>query len=174
MPVASPSRSRISRLFKLAAPVALIAALAMTKGCTTAGPLTLNDDTIVPGERIGEIQIGMPLATLMALKGTPLSTTPIQGSAATTYVFDGLTVGAHDQVYWIIANDQRFHTQTGVRPGAEQIFARAALGQPKCVASHEAVTTYDYGNLYFDVNNSTGKVTQVGVQKKTQTCDGAK
>src|SRR5262245_11127969 len=164
----------LSRLLKIVAPVAVIAALAMTKGCVSAGPLTLNDDTIVPGERIGEIQIGMPLATLMALKGTPLSTTPIQGSAATTYVFDGLTVGAHDQVYWIIANDQRFHTQAGVRPGAEQIFARAALGQPKCVASHEAVTTYDYGNIYFDVSNTTGKVTQVGVQKKTQTCNGAR
>ena len=151
--------------------VLLAASAAALAACATA-PLTLNDDTIVAGERIGEVQIGMPLATLMALKGTPLSTTPIQGSAATTYVFDGLTVGAHDQVYWIIANDQRFHTQTGVRPGAEQIFARAALGQPKCVANRDTTTTYDYGNIYFDVDNTSGKVTQVGVQKKTQTCDG--
>lgn len=162
------------RILKLVAPVGLALALAMAKGCASPGPLTLNDNTIVPGERIGEVQIGMPLATLMALKGTPLSTTPIPGSAATTYVFDGLTIGAHDQVYWIIANDPRFHTQTGVAPGAEQIFARAALGQPKCVASHEMTTTYDYGDIYFDVANATGKVTQVGVQKKTQTCDGVK
>ena len=149
----------------------MFAAVSLAAGCATA-PLTLDDDIVVPGQRIGEIEIGMPLATLMALKGTPLSTTPIRGSAATTYVFDGLTVGAHDKVYWIIASDQRFHTQGGVRPGSEQIFARAALGQPKCVATKDAYTTYDYGNLYFDVDNATGKVTQVGVQKKTQTCDG--
>jgi hypothetical protein len=163
-----------TRLLKLAAPLALVAAIAMTKGCASSGPLTLDDDLVVPGERVGEVQIGMPLSTLMALKGTPLSTTPIQGSAATTYVFDGLTVGAHDQVYWIIANDQRFHTTSGVRPGAEQIFARAALGQPKCVASRDTFTTYDYGDIYFDVDNTSGKVTQVGVQKKTQTCNGAR
>jgi hypothetical protein len=162
-----PIRAR--KTAKFALPSALIAALATA--CATA-PLTLNDDTIVAGERIGEIEIGMPLATLMALKGTPISTTPIRGSAATTYVFQGLTVGAHDKVYWIIATDQRFHTAAGVRPGAEQIFARAALGQPKCVANHDAFTTYDYGNIYFDVDNVSGKVTQVGVQKKTQTCDG--
>jgi hypothetical protein len=152
--------------------VMLVAAFAaLASACATA-PLTLNDDTIVAGERIGEIEIGMPLATLMALKGTPISTTPIRGSAATTYVFQGLTVGAHDKVYWIIATDPRFHTAGGVRPGAEQIFARAALGQPKCVANRDAYTTYDYGNIYFDVDNTSGKVTQVGVQKKTQTCDG--
>jgi hypothetical protein len=164
---------RAPKALKTAMPLAALAALAtfVVSGCATA-PLTLNDDTIVAGERIGEIEIGMPLATLMALKGTPISTTPIRGSAATTYVFQGLTVGAHDKVYWIIATDQRFHTAAGVRPGAEQIFARAALGQPRCVANHDAFTTYDYGNIYFDVDNVSGKVTQVGVQKKTQTCDG--
>lgn len=155
------------------APKSLIALAATTAlaACATA-PLTLNDDTIVPGERIGEVEVGMPLATLIALKGTPLSTTPIRGSAATTYTFPGLTVGAHDKVYWIIATDQRFHTAGGVRPGSEQIFARAALGQPRCVANREITTTYDYGNIYFDVDNVSGKVTQVGVQKKTQTCEG--
>jgi hypothetical protein len=139
--------------------------------CATA-PLTLDDDLVVPGQRVGEVQIGMPLATLMALKGAPMNTIPIKGSAATTYIFDGLTVAAHDEVYWIVAHDQRFHTQGGVRPGSEQIFARASLGQPKCVASRGETTTYDYGNIYFDVDNGTGKVRNVGVQKSTQTCDG--
>ena len=112
----------------------------------------------------------MPLATLIALKGTPISTVPISGTEATTYAFEGLTVAAHDQVYWIIATDPKFHTPGGVRPGVEQIFARASLGEPRCVVTREPVTIYDYGNIYFDVDNSTGKVRQVGVQKKTQTC----
>ncbi len=145
------------------------AATAALAACATA-PLTLNDDLIVPGERMGEVQIGMPLSTLLALKGTPLSTMPIEDTEATTYTFDGLTVAAHDQVYWIIATDERFHTGNGVRPGVEQIFARASLGAPKCVVTKGAVTVYDYGNLYFDVENTTGKVRQLGVLKKTQTC----
>lgn len=141
----------------------------LAASCATA-PLTINDNLVVPGERIGEVEIGMPLSTLMAIKGTPQRTVPISGTEATTYSFDGLTVGAHDQVYWIIATDPRFHTANGVAPGVEQIFARASYGKPHCVVTRGDVTIYDYGRLYFDVDNATGKVTQVGVQKNTQTC----
>ncbi len=148
---------------------ALLAPILLAAACVT-GPLTLDDDLVVPGERVGEVQIGMPLATLLALKGTPLRTVPISGTEATSYTFEGLTVGAHDEVYWIIADDARFHTATGVRPGVEQIYARASLGKPECVVTRDNTTIYDYGNLYFNVDNGTGKVAQVGVQRKTQTC----
>jgi hypothetical protein len=104
------------------------------------------------------------------VKGTPRATQPIAGTAATTYAFDGLTIAADDEVYWIIADDPRFHTATGVAPGAEQIFARAALGQPACVVTKGLLTTYDYGKVYFDVENATGKVKAIGVMKKTQNC----
>lgn len=149
----------------------LLAPAALAAACATA-PLTLDDDLVVPGQRVGEVEIGMPLSTLMALKGTPYKTVPISGTEATTYSFDGITVGAHDTVYWIIATDPRFHTAGGVAPGVEQIFARAALGKPRCVVTRDHVTVYDYGKLYFDVDNGSGKVRQVGVQKRTQTCDG--
>lgn len=138
--------------------------------CVT-GPLTLDDDLVVPGERIGEVQIGMPLATLLAVKGNPLTTRPISGTNATTYTFpDGLTVGADDKVYWIIAEDARFHTSNGVRPGVEQIFARASFGKPKCVETRAETTVYDYGDLYFDVDNAHGKVTRVGVVGHPRAC----
>ena len=137
--------------------------------CATA-PLTRNDNTIVAGERVGEVEIGMTLTDLLALKGTPTNTVPIAGTDSTTYQFDGFTVGADDHVYWIIATDPKFRTSTGVGPGVEQIFARAALGQPKCVVTRGDVTIYDYGTSYFDVENATGKVRQVGVMKKTQYC----
>jgi hypothetical protein len=143
---------------------------ALAAACASA-PLTLNDDLVVPGERVGEVEIGLPLSTLMALKGTPYNTVPISGTEATSYSFDGLTVGAHDTVYWIIATDPRFHTAGGVAPGVEQIFARASLGKPKCVVSRDDVTVYDYGRLYFDVDNGSGRVRQIGVQRRTQTCD---
>lgn len=149
----------------------LLAPAILAAACATA-PLTIDDDLVVPGERIGEVEIGMPLSNLIALKGTPYKTVPISGTEATSYSFEGLTVGAHDTVYWIIATDPRFRTAGGVAPGVEQIFARATLGKPKCVVTRDDVTVYDYGKLYFDVDNGSGKVRQIGVQKRTQTCDG--
>jgi len=108
-------------------PALLLVSAALTGACAT-GPLTLDDDLIIPGKRVGEVQIGMPLATLLAVKGAPVRTAPIPNSDATTYTFpEGLTVGAHDEVYWIIVEDARFHTEAGVRPGTEQIFACASL-----------------------------------------------
>ncbi len=147
-----------------------ILAAAFTAGCAS-GPLTLDDDLIIAGKRVGEVQIGMPLSTLLAVKGAPLRTAPIPNSDATTYTFpEGLTVGAHDEVYWIIVEDARFHTETGVRPGTEQIFARASLGKPRCVETRGETTLYDYGGLYFDVSNETGRVTRVGVVGQDRKC----
>ncbi len=149
-----------------------LAALFATASCAS-GPLTLDDNLIVPGHRVGEVQIGMPLATLLAVKGTPLRTAPIPDSNATTYTFpEGLTVGAHDEVYWIIVEDARFHTSDGVRPGTEQIHARASLGKPRCVETRGETTLYDYGKLYFDVANTTGRVTRVGVVGQERRCEG--
>ena len=84
-----------------------LASAAVLCSCASS-PLTLNDNQIVPGERVGDVEIGMPLDQLLALKGVPRQTIPMRGTAATTYVFDGLTVGAHDEVYWIIVQDGRF------------------------------------------------------------------
>lgn len=152
------------------------ALLALSTAALTAcvtGPLTLDDNLVVPGKRIGEVQIGMPLATLLAVKGNPVTTAPISGTDATTYTFqDGLTVGAQDEVYWIIAEDARFHTSTGVSPGVEQIFARASFGKPRCVETRGETTLYDYGNIYFDVDNALGKVKRLGVVGQNRPCAG--
>ena len=69
-----------------------LAALVLAACAST--PPNLNDDLVVRGKRIGEIEIGMPLATLLAVKGAPVRTAPIPGTDATTYSFpNGLTVG---------------------------------------------------------------------------------
>lgn len=152
---------------------ALLALIPLTLTACVTGPLTLDDNLVVPGERIGEVQIGMPLATLLAVKGNPITTAPISGTDATTYTFDdGLTVGAQDEVYWIIAEDARFHTSTGVRPGVEQIFARASFGKPRCVETRGETTVYDYGDIYFDVDNALGKVKRLGVVGQNRPCAG--
>ena len=150
---------------------AFIASLGLLSSCASS-PLTLNDNQIVPGERGGDVEIGMPLDQLLALKGVPRQTIPMRGTSATTYVFDGLTVGAHDEVYWIIVQDGRFRTAEGISPGAEQITTRAVFGVPDCVVSKADSTVYDYGNIYFDVDNGTGRVEQLGVMEKTQNCKG--
>lgn len=154
-----------------AKPTLLLSAFLFVTACSST-PQALNDNMVIPGERVGEIEIGMSLRELLAMKGTPRRTIPIEGSAATTYFFDGITVAADDQVYWIIAKDNRFRTPEGVAPGVEQIFARASYGTPDCVVTAPGITVYDYGNFYFDIDNSTGKVRQIGVQGKTAICDG--
>ncbi len=150
---------------------ALIFVPEVAAACSTR-PLTLDDNIIVPGERIGEIEIGMPLSTLLAVKGTPRRTIPMDGTAATTYAFDGVSVAADDRVYWIVAKDSRFRTADGIAPGVEQIEARGRFGQPDCVVTKPDITTYDYGNVYFEVDNATGRVTEVGVLRNSPACDG--
>jgi hypothetical protein len=150
---------------------ALLTLSAIALSACVIAPPKLDDDLVVPGERIGEVQIGMPLATLLSVKGNPITTTPIPGTDATTYTFaDGLTVGAQDEVYWIIAEDARFHTGSGVRPGVEQIFARASFGKPRCVETRGETTLYDYGKIYFDVDNTAGKVKRLGVVGQNRPC----
>lgn len=140
-------------------------------GACASVPPNLNDDMIIPGERVGNVELGMSLAELIALKGTPYKTIPIAGTGSTSYNYDGLTVGADDKVYWIIARDARFRTPAGVARGSEQIFARGAYGKPKCVVMRGDITVYDYGDMYFEVDNDTGKVSQIGIQRNTQTCN---
>ena len=152
---------------------ALFAAAAVfTSACSSAPPPagTYNDARIMRGDRVGQVTLGMPLSQLLRAKGTPLKTAPIEGTAATSYTFDGLTVGAHDEVYMIVATGERFTTATGVGPGVEQIFARAQFGPPDCVVTGGPLTKYDYGDIRFDVDNETGRVTQGVVREDTGTC----
>ncbi len=139
--------------------------------CASA-PLTLNDNVIVPGERVGDVEIGMTLDQLIALKGLPRKTMPIANTEASTYFYDGLTVAADNKVYWIIAKDDQYRTTSGVAPGVEQIFALASLGKPDCVVTKGDLTIYDFGNLYFDIENANGQVRRIGVMRDTLTCDG--
>ncbi len=162
VPVAHRSPSRLR-------PPLAAGVLAIAAACASTPP-NLDDDMIVPGERVGRIELGMPLSQLLAVAGTPPSTAPIEGTDSTSYSFDGFTVGADDKVYWIVVEAPRFRTANGVAPGSEQIFARAAFGKPDCVIGRGDSTRYDYRNLYFDVDNATGKVTRLGVLKKTDTC----
>lgn len=150
---------------------ALAAAAALLTAACASTPASLNDDTVIRGKRIGEVELGMPLASLLAVKGTPLRTAPITNTDATTYTFaNGLTVGADENVYWIITEDARFSTPEGVRPGVEQIYARSALGKPRCVETRPDTTVYDYGDIYFEAGNADGRVKRVGVVAHQRPC----
>jgi hypothetical protein len=144
---------------------------ALVLAACASTPPDLNDDLVVRGKRIGEIQIGMSLASLLAVQGRPVRTAPIPDTRATTYTFsNGLTVGADEKVYWIIADDSRFHTVEGIRPGADQIVARATLGKPRCVESRSETTMYDYGDIYFEAGNHDGRLMRVGVIAHDRPC----
>ncbi|MCA8901376.1 MAG: hypothetical protein KDA53_09000 [Hyphomonas sp.] len=148
----------------------LATATLLASGACASKPPNHNDNMIVPGERVGTVEIGMSLSALLAMQGAPTRTIPIPDTRATTYYFDGLMVAADEKVYWIIARDPRFHTVDGVATGSEQIYTRAIYGRPNCVATRDTDTVYDYGNIYFEVDNASGKVRQIGVQRDTRTC----
>ena len=81
-------------------------ALLLAAACASA-PVDLHDNLVVPGKRIGVIELGMPLSLLLAAQGQPVRTAPIPNTTATTYTFqDGLTVGAEETVYWIITEER--------------------------------------------------------------------
>ena len=151
----------------------LATATLLASGACASKPPNHNDNMIVPGERVGTVEIGMSLSALLAMQGAPTRTIPIPDTRATTYYFDGLMVAADEKVYWIIARDPKYRTAYGVSKGSEQIFARGTYGKPKCVVTRGDETVYDYDNIYFEVDNKTGKVKQIGIQKQTTTCKGA-
>jgi hypothetical protein len=145
-------------------------ALLVTAACASTPP-DLHDNLVVPGKRIGVVELGMPLSLLLAAQGQPLRTAPIPNTTATTYTFaNGLTVGAEESVYWIITEDEQFRTANGVGPGVEQIVARSVLGKPRCVESRPDVTVYDYGDVYFETGNADGRVKRVGVIAHQRPC----
>jgi hypothetical protein len=147
-----------------------LAAAHLAVGCASV-PVDLNDNLIMPGQRMGAVELGMPLAGLLSLKGPPQRTAPIPNTTATTYTFaDGLTVGADETVYWIITEDPQYRTETGVGPGVEQIFARAAMGKPRCVETRTETTMYDYGRVYFETGNTDGRVKRLGVISHERPC----
>ncbi|MEZ5947589.1 MAG: hypothetical protein R3C04_12205 [Hyphomonas sp.] len=150
----------------------LATATILASGACASTPPNHNDNMIIPGERVGNVEIGMSLSALLAMNGAPTKTIPIPDTRATTYYFPGLMVAADEKVYWIIARDPRFRTLDGVGTGSEQIYARAIYGKPKCVVTRGDVTLYDYSNMYFEVDNASGKVKQIGVQRSTNTCSG--
>ncbi|CAN0597283.1 unnamed protein product, partial [Laminaria digitata] len=73
--------------------LSIVAGFAVLGACASAPP-NLNDNQIVRGERVGEVELGMSLIELFAVMGTPRHTTPIEGTRATTYTYDGLIIAA--------------------------------------------------------------------------------
>jgi hypothetical protein len=155
--------------------VASIAVCLLAAACVSAPSarrvLSQDDSLIVPDRRIGEVYLRMPVEDLLRVMGAPVKTQPIADTTATTYSFDGIHVTADSRVYWIVVTSEQYRTAEGVGPGSEQIEVRAKHGKPKCAGTRGDSTTYDYKGQYFTVDNTTGKVTMVGVSDDFNHCD---
>lgn len=147
-------------------------ALAATSGPAAAARSKGQDDNLIlPGKRVGEIYLRMPVADLLALMGAPESTRTFPDSDAAVYQFRGLQVTADDRVYWIVASGNGYQTEEGIGPGSEQIEVRSRLGKPKCAVTRGPDTIYDYGGLYLVMDSASGLVSHVGVRRGTSYCD---
>ena len=119
---------------------AVVAAIVLT-GCVTnnnvappsSAPQSFNDNLIVPGQRIGKVYLGMPIAQLYKEFGNPSKRDVADGNAV-EYTYDraSLTVGvAGGKVIDVATTSSLFRTANGVGVGSSDIEVRSKLGPPE-------------------------------------------
>jgi hypothetical protein len=144
----------------------LLAALLMTiavSGPVMAAPAT-SDNLIVPGERVGQIALGMTQAQLAAAMGSPGDV--LHQGSATTYSWGQVAAEIGDNspgVDLITVNDLRYDTPGHVHIGLAAVAAAAVLGQPNKKTSTQGLDTFDYDGLTVLVRNNL--VAQIRVHK---------
>jgi hypothetical protein len=128
--------------------VAALLALAAT-GCSS-----IDDNRIVPGERIGPVVIGMSAKDLLDTLGTPSASTKLPGR--TLNEFDGLAVVVGDADLRVISvgtSDFWYATDAGVRAGSSEFEVRAQLpGTPQLVEDRKnaSIKTLCYPGMEVD------------------------
>jgi hypothetical protein len=133
--------------------IGLALALLLTGGVLPAQQALAQDDhRIVPWERIGAVQLGMPAAELMRNLGEPSQT--IIGSLDTGVIIYHWGNDLHvfvkkegEYVTQICALSPDYATAEGIRPGASETAIKAALGPPLDATIHRGWWKYTYSDL---------------------------
>jgi hypothetical protein len=122
-----------------------------------------DDRLIVPGQRIGNVSLGMSLAQLYAARGAPKKTLTIP-SGDTQYVWD-------DVLVWVNAGAQTvssaaalspvYKTAEGIGVGSSDLEVRAKLGAPDCAPRRGSMLLYT--NRQLTLGMEDGKVASVNL-----------
>jgi hypothetical protein len=122
------------------------------------------DYTIVPGERVGPIELGMSEIQLLMTVGNP-DTMLMQGSD-TFYSWGTLTarVGkASGSVEEITLNDPGYQTQGRIHVGSADLTVTAIMGQPSKRSTAGGFVTLSYDGI--DILERNNAVMQIRVRK---------
>src|SRR5215831_12744563 len=106
-----------------------------------------NDHLIVPGQRIGQVSLGMSVQQLIATLGTPVKSEPYGGGNRSNNSFSiGLDVDVSGTaVDGIFARNSTYKTAEGVGLGMSDLEVRALLGAPD---KHALYGGYDFRTCY--------------------------
>ena len=111
-------------------------------------PISIHDKSVIPGERVGPIKLGMSLRKLVEVVGEPVSTSASRipsGRSAMLYRYadpdaspDGallVMVREYDETVYSIKIDriESFQTREGVRYGSSEALVRASFGKPQSI-----------------------------------------
>jgi hypothetical protein len=122
------------------------------------------DYTIVPGERVGPVEIGMGEMQLLMTVGSP-DTMLMQG-ADTLYSWGTLTarVGAASHaVEEITLNDPAYQTQGRVHVGSAELLVTNIMGQPTKRSATGGFVTLSYDGIELVERNAV--VMQIRIRK---------
>lgn len=139
---------------------------ALLAACFAAPPVALaqtRDYTIVPGERVGPIEIGMSGMQLLTAVGPP-DTMLMQGMD-TLYSWGTLTARVNDMtgVVDITLNDPGYQTQGRIHVGSAELAVTAMMGQPAKRSAAGGLVTLGYDGM--DVVERNATVMQIRVHK---------
>jgi hypothetical protein len=130
--------------------------------------ISSSDNTIIPGERIGAVYIGMSRADVFKLKGEPKSTG--QRTEGIYYEFEDVSVFVNDRtskVSSITTLSSQHATANGIKVGDSEIAVRTKLGSPsqKKVLDQQY---YNYGYFHdsFWIHFHQGKVWMIVVYSR--------
>jgi hypothetical protein len=148
----------------------LALAAALFALCATAASAQSSDNLIVPGQRIGRITIGMPVAEVYAVLGAPTKTFKLESQ--TQYLYSDVNVIIEDstqQVGLAGAVSSKYKTREGVGIGSADIEVRAKLGNFSTVKQIPNGAAYCYQSAMFIVTRN-GVVEQLAVSPQYK-CD---
>jgi hypothetical protein len=151
----SPHAIRITLRLALAAALVVLSPVAASAQS--------NDNLIVPGQRVGQIQLGMPVAQVYAILGAPSRTDKLEEE--THYVYSDLNVVIKDSTQRVdVVNEtnSKYRTREGVGVGSQDIEVRAKMGNFSTVKQipNGAVYCYRSGMILVTKN---GIVDWIGV-----------
>jgi len=158
-------------------------ALAFVLLAAIGSEVSADDYMIVPGERIGDVSLNMPIEEILKMLGTPSRVDPgtglYQWQGRQITVYQSLSTGRISSVrtYWVFRRTNSYRTDRGIAIGATVEQVRQAYSDAGCFLGDGAnwrtygwrplgvfFTIWTFPDLPVEMIN---KIAEIGVQRPT-------